>query len=165
MDSKIGARGRGAPKADLWRPSGRREARHSQNCDAHLRDEAGLGAGTQEYLAFQVHTFPASRSARSWWGRSAAAASAQGLVDRPAYRALADAGVDECGLTTLAGRTVGAPFVGAATAAVVVAELLRMALGEHRYEVVDGSLRALEHRQAVRVAAEAAFNPGSARAA
>lgn len=127
--------------------------------------EAGLGAGTQEYLAFQVHTFPASRTARSWWGRGTGAASARALVDRPAYRALADAGVDECGLTTLAGRTVGAPFVGAATAAVLVAELLRMALGEHRYEVVDGSLRALEHRQAVRVSADAAFNPGSARAA
>ena len=36
------------------------------------------------------------------------------------------------------------------TAAVVVAELLRMGLGGHRYEVVDGSLRSLEElRQAV----------------
>jgi hypothetical protein len=126
--------------------------------------EAGLGAGTQEYLAFQVHTFPSSRTARSWWGRGTVAA-AQTLVDQPAYRALADAGVDECGLTILAGRTVGAPFVGAATAAVVIAELLRMVLGEHRYEVIDGSLRALDHRQAVLVGTEAAFNPGSARAA
>lgn len=122
--------------------------------------EAGLGAGTQEYLAFQIHTFPASRSARSWWGRGADAASLQALVERPAYRALAAAGIDECGLTTLAGRTVGAPFVGAATAALAVAELLRMVLGEHRYEVVDGSLRSLEHRQTVRVRAEAPFNPG-----
>jgi hypothetical protein len=127
--------------------------------------EAGLGAGTQEYLAFQVHTFPASRSARSWWGGGAGAASAQALVDRPAYRALAAAGLDDCGLTALAGRTVGAPFVGAATAAVVVAELLRMALGAHRYEVVDGSLRSLEHRQTVLRDVDVAFNPGAARAA
>ncbi|MCZ7600606.1 MAG: hypothetical protein M5U09_26735 [Gammaproteobacteria bacterium] len=122
--------------------------------------EAGLGTGTQEYLAFQVHTFPATRSARSLWGRGGSAVSAESLVERPAYRALAVEGLDECGLTTLAGRTVGAPFVGAATAAIVVAELLRMVLGEQRYEVIDATLRALEHRQAVRVGAEAPFNPG-----
>lgn len=126
--------------------------------------EAGLGAGTQEYLAFQVHTFPASRSARSWWGRGTGVSSTQTLVDRPAYRALADAGVDECGLTTLASRTVGAPFVGAATSAIVVAELLRLVLGEHRYEVIDGSLRSLGYRQAVRSGLNAPFNPGSTRA-
>jgi hypothetical protein len=126
--------------------------------------EAGLGSGTLEYLAFQVHTFPAGRSARARWAGKVAVPT-EGLVQRPAYRALADAGVDECGLTTLAGRTVGAPFVGAATAAIMVAELLRMVMGEHRYEVVDGSLRSLEHRMTVRAGVEAPFNPGSSRAA
>lgn len=127
--------------------------------------EAGLGAGPQEYLAFQVHTFPAGRPARKGWGRGEGATNTEGLLHHPAYRALAEAGVDECGLTTLAGRTVGAPFVGASAAALVIAELLRMVLGEHRHEVVDGSLRSLAHRQVVRGGPETPFNPGWTHAA
>ena len=86
------------------------------------------------------------------------------MADNPAYRALAEHGLDDCGITTLAGRTVGASFVGAVTAAVVVAELLRMGLGGHRYEVVDGSLRSLELRQAVVCGDGAPFNPGTTTA-
>src|SRR4051794_5221336 len=104
--------------------------------------EAGLGAGTQEYLAFQVHTFPSSRPARTLWGAGDSTTATTELINQPAYKALAEAGVDECGLTTLAGRTVGAPFVGAATTALVLAELLRMTMGAHNYEIIDGSLRA-----------------------
>ena len=103
--------------------------------------EAGLGAGTQEYLAFQTHTFPAQRSARNRWRTQGHQPDEDTVADNPAYRALAEHGLDDCGITTVAGRTVGASFVGAVTATVVVAELLRMGLGGHRYEVVDGSLR------------------------
>ena len=123
--------------------------------------EAGLGAGTQEYLAFQMHTFPACRTARSRWGADVHHSNGNTIADNPAYRTLAQDGLDECGIITLAGRTVGASFVGAVTAAVVVAELMRMAVGEPRYEVVDGSLRSLELRQAVLGADEAPFNPGT----
>ena len=83
------------------------------------------------------------------------------VAGNPAYRALAQDGLDDCGITMLAGRTVGASFVGAVTAAVVVAELIRMGLGGHRYEIVDGSLRSLELRQAVMCIDAAPFNPGS----
>ena len=127
--------------------------------------EAGLGAGTREYLGFQVHTFPARRSARRRWGAQPHHPDRATVAENPAYLALAQRGVDECGITTLAGRTVGASFVGAVTAAVVVAELIRMGLGGHRYEVVDGSLRSLELRQAVISADVAPFNPGTTHAA
>ena len=126
--------------------------------------EAGLGAGTKEHLAFQTHTFPAGRSAKHRWGTQGLRPNAGNVADNPAYRALAQHGLDECGITTLAGRTVGASFVGAVTAAVVVAELMRMALGGNRYEIVDGSLRSLEHRQAVLCADGAPFNPGTTAA-
>ena len=126
--------------------------------------EAGLGAGTQEYLAFQAHTFPAQRPARHRWGSQGHQPDEDAMADKPAYRTLAKEGLDECGLTILAGRTVGASFVGAVTAAVVIAELLRMGLGGPRYEVVDGSLRSLELRQAVMCADGAPFNPGTAPA-
>lgn len=125
--------------------------------------EAGLGRGTQEYLDFQMHTFPAEKSARERWGGAVSEGSADGLLENPAYKALALEGLDECGLTTLAGRTVGAPFVGATTSAIVVAELLRMVLGERQYEAVDGTLRSLNEPYAVpKDDTDEPFNPGSA---
>lgn len=126
--------------------------------------EAGLGAGIQEYLAFQIHTFPASRSAKHRWGTQVHQSDVDTVADKPAYRALAQHGLDDCGITTLAGRTVGASFVGAVTASMVIAELIRMGLGGPRYEVVDGSLRSLELRQAVTCADGAPFNPGTTAA-
>lgn len=124
--------------------------------------EAGLGKGAREYLAFQLHTFPATRSAHQLWDRrSQAESEAATLLDQPAYRALAVDGIDECGLTQLAGRSVGASFVGMSAAAVVVAELIRGAMGAHRYEALDASLRSLEHRLAVLTKPdETPFNPG-----
>lgn len=126
--------------------------------------EVGLGQGPNEYLAFQVHTFPAQRSARTRWGGTEQPSEPDILVSQPAYQALAAEGVDQCGLTMLAGRTVGAPFVGATTAAIAIAELLRMVIGEHRYEVIDGTLHSLTHRQAiVSDAGFPPFNPGFTR--
>jgi hypothetical protein len=127
--------------------------------------EAGLGLGTEEFLAFQMHSFPASRSARARWGASAKAPSVEAIVSQPAYKALAEDGLDECGLTLLAGRSVGAAFVGTTVSAIVVAELLRMAVGDRRYEVIDGSLRSLANRQAVvSQHLNSPFNPGLAKA-
>lgn len=110
--------------------------------------EAGLGKGEQEYLAFQVHTFPGPQKARERWGGAEQPAAAS--VDRkPAYEALAREGLDDCGLTTLAGRSVGACFVGAATSALIIAELLRMVHGGPAYGIVDGTLRSIERREVV----------------
>ncbi len=124
--------------------------------------EAGLGNGTEEYLAFQMHCFPGSRSARTHWEKAANTQSlTPPIINQPAYQALIETGLDQCGLTTLANRSVGASFVGASVAAIVVAELLRMAIGSHRYEVIDGSLRCLSYRRVI--ASEVLtypFNPG-----
>ena len=124
--------------------------------------EAGLGKGAQEYLGFQMHTFPASRSARERWGTPPVGQeSLENLKKQPAYQALAAEGYDECGLTRLAGRSVGASFVGAVTASLVIAELVRMAMGAHAYEVIDGDLRssAVSHALISRTLL-APFNPG-----
>ena len=126
--------------------------------------EAGLGAGTREYLAFQLHTFPARRAARFRWGTNTHQLNEDTVADKPAYRAMAHDGLDECGITTLAGRTVGASFVGAVTSTLVVAELIRMAIGVHRYEIVDGSLRSLKLRKAVLADKCPPFNPGTTAA-
>lgn len=125
--------------------------------------EAGLGRGTREYLDFQVHTFPARKSAKERWGGAVREQLTDGLLVRPAYEELAAEGLDECGLATLAGRTVGAPFVGAVTSAVVVAELLRVVLGDHRYDSIDGTLRSLAepHVLPVQESVDKPFNLGS----
>lgn len=134
--------------------------------------EAGLGKGASEYLAFQLHTFPGPQTARARWGGAVKPEPATRLLKQPAYAALAEEGIDECGLALLAGRSVGASFVGTAVAALVVAEALRLIAGGPQYGLIDGSLRALARRTAIpndvsNVAANLAlvpFNPGYARA-
>lgn len=88
------------------------------------------------------------------------------MIHQPAYQSLANTGLrDQCGLTLLAGRSVGAAFVGAATAALVIAELVRMVLGVHSYEIIDGTLRSLLHRKALKNGEVAdPFNPGYTKA-
>jgi hypothetical protein len=128
--------------------------------------EAGLGKGVREYLAFQLHTFPGPQTARARWGGTVEVEeSPTRLLVQPAYAALADEGLDECGLTLLAGRSVGASFVGTVVASLVVAEALRLIVGGPQYGLIDGSLRTLARRTAIpnegtTEAATVAFNPG-----
>jgi hypothetical protein len=116
---------------------------------SHLEDvgfkriiEAGLGKGIQEYLGFQIHTFPSSRKASQYWSSKTEKSSpTDALIKKPAYQALALEGYEKCGLTELAGRSVGASFVGAVISTIVIAEMLRIVLGKELHEVIDGDLR------------------------
>ena len=92
--------------------------------------EAGLGRGHRDFRAIRLHTLPASRPASQIW-RSAQADDQ--VEDRPAYKGmLASGALDRCGVTLLAGKAVGAPFVGAATATLAVSEVLRLLHGGAR---------------------------------
>ena len=124
--------------------------------------EAGLGSGTSDFLGFRTHVFPGARKAHDVWERSDV--MQDNPVDLPAYKNLAAAGLDDCGLTQLAGRTVGAPFVGATAAAIVVGEALRVVNGAHGYSLVDGHLRDLAHLTAVRAEEQQFINPGTTAA-
>lgn len=124
--------------------------------------EAGLGGGTNDFLGFRTHVFPGTRKARNIWRGDAADSAIR--LDLPAYKSLAATGADKCGLTQLAGRTVGAPFVGAIAGAAVVAELLRLVNGAHGYDLIDGHLKDLAHRTVVPAKNPAPFNPGSTEA-
>jgi hypothetical protein len=57
--------------------------------------------------------------------------------------------MDQCGVTLLAGKAVGAPFVGATAACLVVAEVLRLLHGAPLSQVIDLDLMAMEHRAVV----------------
>ena len=128
--------------------------------------EAGLGHGPEEYRCLQVHSFPASRSAQTRWSSIAEPGGAIGIGElQPAYQHLASDGLDECGVTLLAGRTVGASFVGTITAALVVTQLIRMVMGLDPIEVIDMDLRTPQMRGVVeRSVPLAPFNPGYTRA-
>lgn len=123
--------------------------------------EAGLGGGTSDFLGFRTHVFPGARKARDIWRDRDAERAVR--LDLPAYQSLAATGADRCGLTQLAGRTVGAPFVGAIAGAAVIAELLRMVNGAHGYDLLDGHLKDLSHRTVVRAKELPPFNPGSTK--
>jgi hypothetical protein len=120
--------------------------------------EAGLGRGPQDFLGINLHTFPASTPARAVWSDMDAT---DALITQPAYRAILERSGDRCGTVRLAGRSVGAPFVGAAAAALVIAELLRLVMGGRRYELVSCHLRDLAGRTVLRGQRWDAFNPGS----
>jgi hypothetical protein len=120
--------------------------------------EAGLGRGAQDFLGINLHTFPASTAARTIWAETE---SIDALITQPAYRAMLEKSGDRCGTVRLAGRSIGAPFVGAIAAALAVAELLRLVLGAHRYELVSCHLRDLTSRTVLRGDPWAAYNPGS----
>ena len=105
--------------------------------------EAGLGKGAEEYLCFRMHTFPASKSTKAYWDQQLSNDDAEQLIRQPAYQALHGNGFDECGITELAGRSVGAPFVGAIASTLVIAEALRIVNDGDVIEVIDGDLRSL----------------------
>ena len=125
--------------------------------------EAGLGAGPTEYLALRLHSFPASTTAREKWGGSQAYATNR-VPETGAYADLAASGMDACGLVRLATRSVGAPFVGATAAALVVAEVLRRLNGGSAAEVIDMTLRDVRSRATVLATKTLhRFNPGYTR--
>lgn len=123
--------------------------------------EAGLGKGTEEYLAFQLHSFPAGKTARQIWGNAAVADfSNSSALEKPAYQTLASEGLDKCGLTQLANRSVGASFVGTFASTLIIAELLRITMGELSYEVIDGTLRSLGNKKVFVAQKQSSFNAG-----
>ena len=121
--------------------------------------DAGLGGGTHDFLGFRTHVFPGVRRAREVWNQVNVNSDVQ--IDLPAYKQLAAFGLDRCGLTQIAGRTVGAPFVGATAAAIVIAETLRTVNGAHSYDLIDGHLRDLKHLMPVLAENQQPFNPGT----
>jgi hypothetical protein len=105
--------------------------------------EAGLGAGPHAFRSISMHSFPASRSAEQIWSQQVGQ-SDDNLENMPAYQALKHEGMDSCGLTQLASRTVGVPFVGLIAGTLVIAELLRRLHGGNGLELASGSVAALE---------------------
>jgi hypothetical protein len=109
--------------------------------------EAGLGRGHLNYRSMRLHTLPGPRSASSIWKSEDVM---DGVESRPAYeKLLKDGDLDRCGITLLAGKAVGAPFVGAVAACLAIAEVLRLLHGGAVHELIELDLQAIEHRTVV----------------
>src|SRR5262249_21773056 len=84
--------------------------------------------------------------AQIWRGEQAE----EQVDDRPAYKGMLKSGaLDQCGVTLLAGKAVGAPFVGAAAATLTISEVLRLLHGGPVHELIDLDLKPLEDRGTV----------------
>jgi molybdopterin/thiamine biosynthesis adenylyltransferase len=133
--------------------------------------DGGLGAGVHHYQEIALHSFPSGLRSREAF---AATSRNSALPEQPAYRAMVTEriaageteGEAECGVLEVAGRTVGASFVGAVAASLVLAEVLRMLARGPLYQVIDLSLRSPQHREVVRNEAPGTYvNPGYVLAA
>ena len=122
--------------------------------------EAGLGSGAKDFRAIRIHTFPGTKDPRELWMPGADKVI---NTQAPAYGDLKSRGLDQCGVTLLAGKAVGAPFVGMTAAALCLGEVLRLLHGGEVFGVHDVDLKAPITRVSVaRRAALDVFNPGFA---
>jgi hypothetical protein len=108
--------------------------------------DAGLGAGYQDFRAIRMRTFPGPSSAAALW--AASDNIGKNNINAAAYKNLLAEGAEPCGVTTLATRAVGAPFVGCVAAAYVVAELVRSQIDGPSYGYIDLNLRDPERLEA-----------------
>ncbi len=111
--------------------------------------DAGMGGNPHNYLDILIHVFPSGIQAVNAWPENPER-SASPVANQSAYQnqlqQLKDATeLDEgeiwCGILDVAGRSVGAAFVGCVAATLVIAEALRYLAGGPNFEVLSLSLR------------------------
>jgi hypothetical protein len=127
--------------------------------------EAGLGRGHADFRNIRMHTLPSNRPGKDIW--KTLAERSEDASGRPAYdQLLREGALDRCGITLLAGKAVGAPFVGSVAACLVVSEVLRLLHGGPLCRLVDLDLGSPDHRTVVpRDADQTTLNPGFIAAA
>jgi hypothetical protein len=74
---------------------------------------------------------------------------------------LEDGDLDRCGVTILAGKGVGAPFVGAVAVSLALSEVLRLLHRGPLHQVIELDLQSIEHRAAILQPSDfGGLNPG-----
>ncbi|TCP78865.1 hypothetical protein C8J31_12019 [Rhizobium sp. PP-CC-2G-626] len=126
--------------------------------------EAGLGRGYRDFRTMRLHVLPGRRTASDIWKQNS---EGEKVIDRPAYaKLMADGVLDRCGMTLLAGKAVGAPFVGSIAAALALSEVLRLLHGGPVHQLIDLDLLSIDQRVSSRHPDDfKGFNPGFVPAA
>lgn len=121
--------------------------------------EAGLGRGQRDFRTIRLHTLPAPKPAAEIWKIED---NGEDAVKQPGYqKMLNDGDLDRCGIALLAGKAVGAPFVGGVAACLALSEILRLLHGGAVHQVIDLDLQGVEHRSAVSHSLDfSGLNPG-----
>ena len=110
--------------------------------------DVGLGGYVDNYLAAQLTSFPSGMKAVDVWPAQTAG-SEPAAANQPAYeehkrRMIQSGAFNEgeiaCGIVEVAGRSVGAAFVGCFAAAFVLAEVVRWLSDGPRFETISVSL-------------------------
>ena len=125
--------------------------------------EAGLGRGHRDFRTMRLHVLPGRRPAAEIWKQTR---EGEKLEGRAAYaKLMADGVLDRCGTTLLAGKAVGAPFVGSIAATLALSEVLRVLHGGSVHQLIDLDLLSLDQRVASRHPGDfSGLNPGFALA-
>lgn len=109
--------------------------------------DAGLGRGHRDFRTMRIHVLPGSKTAGEIWN---VVEEDEAVEDRMAYQQILKSGeLDRCGVTLLAGKAVGAPFVGAVASTLVLSEVLRLLHGGINHQLINLDLLAIEHRETV----------------
>lgn len=111
-----------------------------EEADFRLVIDTGLGAGYRDFRAMRLRTFPGPSKAAALWAIPDAVAAGQPQLAK-GYQDLVAKGADPCGVTMLATRAVGAPFVGCVAAGYALAEIARRELGGAAAAFIDMNLR------------------------
>ena len=111
--------------------------------------DVGLGATSSTYMDILIQTLPSDLTLEELWPAPRRLNQAEHLYELPAYRHALERRIAmgesetgaRCGVITVAGRAVGASFVGVAAAALAVGDLLRALHSGRDYLVVELDLR------------------------
>ena len=117
-----------------------------------------------------MNRFPSQRAARDVFA-DPAAHSDEHLLEQPAYRAAVGDAIKreprigeeaaKCGVLEIAGKAVGAAFVGCVASTLCLSEVLRVLADGPRYAVLDLTLRTPKHLAAAPSEIKDPFvNPG-----
>lgn len=88
--------------------------------------DAGIGHGPGDFDGLQIRTIPKGVATDGLWNAPPPKRSTDDLLGKAAYRAL-EALSKGCGAYTLADGSVAVPFVGAATGALTISQVIRLA--------------------------------------
>lgn len=127
--------------------------------------DAGLGAGTSEYLDIILHTFPSHLTPEEAFPLRRVEEPALSPAYEAEIKRRTDQGVEpgtaRCGVLDLAGATAAAAFVGAIAGALSVSDLLRFLHGGQQYETLNVDLRSPNDAVAPPASRpQRPFNPG-----
>ncbi|TLH58318.1 hypothetical protein C1S79_27905 [Mycolicibacterium phocaicum] len=108
-----------------------------------LAIDTGLGAGATDFCSILLRRFPSNTSSTQVVGWTDPVVGGAPVPDTPAFADLSER-MDRCGLVVLAGKAVGASFVGIVAATLAVAEAVRELHGGRGTDVTNLNLDSVE---------------------